>query len=212
MYRIPHYDVQQLEQLHALVRERPFAVLALTIGADIVANHVPVLLRSGSTPSGLLVGHVARANPVWSDASQGTPALVIFQGVEHYISPRWYLSPGSDTKALPTWDYAVVHVRGHIEWIHDLSWLRGLLEEMAVVFERGAEVPWKMDNVPADYAQRMLGGIVGFQVPVEVVQGKFKLNQRSTDEDRSGIVAELNRLGTDSARAMATAIARAVEK
>ena len=133
---------------------------------------------------------------------------IIFHGIDHYISPRWYRSGQADGKPVPTWDYAVVHARGPIEWIEDKSWLQALLEDMAKAFERG-ENPWRTKEMRTDYRESMLGRIVGFQIPISVLQGKFKLNQGSTPEDRAGVIAELKRLGTDSAMAMAEAIERA---
>ena len=92
MYRLPQYDEHRLEVLHALIAAHPFATLIVSAGADVIANHVPVLLRAGPTPAGLLVGHIARANPVWGSAKVGSGSLLIFHGIDHYISPRWYRS------------------------------------------------------------------------------------------------------------------------
>jgi transcriptional regulator len=208
MYRLPQYEEHRLEVLHALIGAHPFATLIVGAGPDVIANHVPVLLRAGPTPAGLLVGHIARANPVWGSAKTGTGSLLIFHGIDHYISPRWYRSGQADGKPVPTWDYAVVHARGLIEWIEDKLWLQALLEDMAKAFERGKN-PWRTEEMPTDYRESMLGRIIGFQIPISVLQGKFKLNQSSTPEDRAGVIAELKRLGTDSAMAMAEAIERA---
>jgi transcriptional regulator len=207
MYRIPHYDERRVEVLHGLIRAHPFATLLVGTGTDIVANHLPVLLRQGEPHDGMLVGHVARANPVWKIA--GSPdALLIFQGVDHYISPRWYRSGQADAKAVPTWDYAVVHAKGTLEWIEDRAWLHGLLADMAQAFEQG-ERPWRIAEMPADHRDSMLDHIVGFRVSVRDLQGKFKLNQGSSREDRAAVIAALEKLGTDAAADMAAAISGA---
>jgi transcriptional regulator len=209
MYRLAHYDESRPGVLRALIDAYPFATLVLASQSDIVANHVPLLMRAGPPPAGLLVGHVARANPLWTRFAAGHPSLVIFQGGDHYISPRWYRSGQADGKAVPTWDYSVVHARGPIEWIEDRTWLQGLLEDMAVAFERDSGKPWHPREMPAEYRDSMLDRIVGFQIPVESLQGKFKLNQGSTTEDRSRVVSALRNVGSDSATAMAAAIERA---
>jgi transcriptional regulator len=168
-----------------------------------------MLVRPTSSAAGMLVGHVARANPVWKEVPAGSEALAIFHGASHYISPRWYPSRGEQGKALPTWDYAVVHARGPIEWIDDRLWLQTLLDELIAVFERGNELPWHISEVPDESREALLAGIVGFEIPVATLQGKLKLNQKSPPEDRASIVDALNSLGSPAAASMAEAIGRA---
>jgi transcriptional regulator len=211
MYRPSHYDESKLEVLHALIRANPFATLVLSDGVEAIANHVPVLLRVGSAPEGQLVGHIARANPAWKIAKTGARSLLIFQGGDHYVSPRWYKSGQVDRNVVPTWDYAVVHARGSIEWIEDKVWLEQLLADMATAYEQ-SDNPWRMTEMSADRRDLMLTHIVGFQVSNIELQGKFKLNQGSSAEDRAAIVSELERLGTDAAMKMAAAIKVATSK
>jgi transcriptional regulator len=192
--------------LHALIRANPFATLVLSDGPEVIANHVPVLLRAAPAAKGQLVGHVARANPVWEIAPSGSRALIIFQGPAHYISPRWYKSGRAADRALPTWDYAVVHARGAIEWIFDEPWLKEMLDDMTKTFERGTN-PWGMAEMPDGQLESMLGHIVGFEIGNVEYQGKFKLNQGSSAEDRADIAAELASLGTDCAKELAAAMA-----
>jgi len=208
MYRIPHYDECRTEVLHALIDANPFAALIVSVESEIIVNHVPVLLRTRSTGDSLLVGHLAKANPVWRQTGESALALLIFQGSNHYISPRWYKAGQGDEKAVPTWDYSVVHARGVIEWIEDRAWLRGLLGDMAKTFEAG-EKPWLISEMPTDHRDSMLDHIVGFQVSVRALQGKFKLHQGSTPADRASVIEALQRVGTDSAISMAEAIANA---
>jgi transcriptional regulator len=209
MYRLPHYDESRYEILCTLIDAHPFATLIVNGGSGILANHVPVLLRREATTAGTLVGHIARANPVWRNVESGSRSLLIFQGGDHYISPRWYRSAQADGKGVPTWDYSVVHAHGPIQWIDDRAWLLALLGDMTAAFEHGCANPWRPEEMPADYRDSMLGGIVGFQIPIDSLQGKFKLNQRSTPDDRNAVIIELRRIGSDSATAMAEAIEKA---
>ena len=211
MYVLPQYDELRPEVLHALVRGRPFATLITSVDGDVLANHVPVLVRSNSGPGGVIVGHVAKANPVWTTSPSGSRPLIVFHGENHYISPRWYVSRGEQGKALPTWDYAVVHVRGPIEWIHDAAWVQGLIEEMIHTFEPDNDNPWRMSEMSDDSRKSLLERIVGFRIPVDEIRGKYKLNQRSAPEDRQSIVSALNTMGTGAALAMAQAIRDAGE-
>jgi transcriptional regulator len=210
MYRLAQYDETRFEVLRDLIREYPFATLVLHDGNEIVANHVPMLLR-GTSADASVVGHVARNNPVWRVAPAGTAALATFQGPDHYISPRWYRTGRTDGSAVPTWDYAVVHARGPIEWIEDPAWSMDLLDEMAAAFERGGD-PWRTDEMPVALRQAMLARIVSFRIPVVDMRGKLKLNQGSRAEDRDAIVDELEKLETRAARELAAWISRAMRE
>jgi transcriptional regulator len=200
------YLEERVEVLLALMAAHPLATLIVSAADDVVANHVPVLVRPGPTPAGQLIGHVARANPVWRIAKARAGALAIFQGPGHYISPRWYRSGRSDRKAVPTWDYAVVHVHGPIEWVEDKLWLNRMLDDMASTFESGDD-RWTSAELPADQREAMLDRIVGFKISIDTLRGIFKLNQGSSAEDRAAVISQLRKLGTDSARSMADAIA-----
>src|ERR1700722_8852502 len=142
MYLPPVFREESVEVLHALMREHPLATL-VTLDADgIVANHIPLLVDVEPLPYGTLLGHVARANPVWRDFSSEIPALVIFSGPEHYISPSWYPSKQEHGRVVPTWNYVAVHAYGRLAIHEDPEWLRSLVTRLTATHEAQFEQPW----------------------------------------------------------------------
>jgi len=190
MYTPPHFEERSASALHALMRAHPLAAL-VTLGPDgIGVEHIPMLLV-GTSELPTLHGHVARANPVWRNVGDGSDVLAIFQGPNRYISPSWYPSKAEHGKVVPTWNYLVVHARGTIHWQHDAGWLRQHVEHATSAHEQG-EAPWQVSDAPADFVERMLSGIVGFEIPVTGLEGKWKLSQNRADADRRGVVAALS--------------------
>jgi transcriptional regulator len=170
------------------------------------AVHLPLLLDGSRGPYGVLQGHVARANTIWQEAGDGMEALAIFQGPQHYISPNWYASKREHGKVVPTWNYAIVHARGPMKWIHDRQWLRTFLDEITKTHEQTQTHPWQVTDAPADYIERMLEAIVGFEIPISSIAGKWKLSQNRSAADRAGVIAGLNATPSDDARSMASLI------
>lgn len=181
------------------MRAYPFATLVTMASNEIDADHVPFLLADTGDGYGALRGHVARANPIWSNVSDDSEVLVIFQGPNRYVSPRWYPSKQEHGRVVPTWNYLVVHARGRIRWYHDPSWLRGLLDATTEAHEDPAQ-PWRVSDAPEDFVAGMLSGIVGFEVPISDLRGKWKLSQNRSSRDREGVVAGL-KSQSDSAAA-----------
>jgi transcriptional regulator len=211
MYLPRHFEETRSEVLHAFMREHPLGTIVVGDGAGISADHVPLHLRRDQGPQGTLIGHVARANPLWRKAAAagdgGLASLVLFQGAQHYISPGWYASKAQDGRVVPTWNYAVVHVYGRLKAIDDAGWLRGMLEELTGVHEAGRTPPWTMDEAPADYVARMMRAIVGIEVEVLELVGKFKLSQNKPTEDQASTIEGLRATGSPGALAMADAMA-----
>jgi len=201
MYIPAHFAEIRLEALTDLIRRHPFATFVTAEAGMADAEHIPLVLRSGGA-SGTLVGHVARANPVWKRAPTGTDVLLIFQGPDHYISPRWYPSKQEHGKVVPTWNYAVVHVRGVVTWKKEIEWFRAHLDELTGEHEAGAMSPWRMSDAPDDYLQGMMRGIVGLEVEVRELEGKWKISQNRAAKDIHGVVEGLDSLGTDRAAEM----------
>jgi transcriptional regulator len=201
MYVSPHFEERSVSALRALMRAHPLAAL-VTHGPDgIGAEHIPMMLAgNGELP--VLHGHVARANPVWRNVDDGSDVLAIFQGPNRYISPSWYLSKAEHGKVVPTWNYLVVHASGTIRWQHDAGWLRQHVEDATSTYERG-ETPWRVSDAPAEYVDRMLSAIVGFEILVTGLQGKWKLNQNRTAADRQGVVDALGSQRNTMAEEMA---------
>lgn len=206
MYTPPHFSESRLSVLHELIKARPFAAVAVSTEHGLEAVHLPLLLDDSRGSYGVLQGHVARANTIWREADAGTEALAIFQGPQHYVSPGWYASKRKHGKAVPTWNYAVVHARGRIKWIHDQSWLLAFLEEITNAHEQKQADPWHITDAPADYIERMLESIVGFEIPISSITGKWKLSQNRSAADRAGVVAGLKAASSDDAHSMASLI------
>jgi transcriptional regulator len=212
MYVPAHFAESRPEVLAELIRRHPFATMVTAQGGIATADHLPFILRPLPGEIGVLAGHVARANPVWNRATSGSDVLVIFQGAEHYISPRWYPSKVEHGKVVPTWNYAVVHVRGMVIWHDSIDWLRSHLSELTAGQEAGAAGAWRLEDAPEEYLKRMMSGIVGLEISIKEVIGKWKLSQNRHAADRQGVMAGLTELGTESAIRMRDLVSVAERK
>jgi transcriptional regulator len=201
MYVPADFKESRLPVLHALMSAYPLATLVAVAAGGIVANHIPLLFDAVGEPARLR-GHVARANPLWKQVADGAEVLAIFHGPEHYISPRWYPSKREHGQVVPTWNYAVVHARGALTWHHDAAWLRGLLEALTSSQESRFAEPWHVSDAPPEYLRKMLGAIVGFDIAVRDLTGKWKASQNRSDADVQGVIAGLAALDDAPARAM----------
>jgi transcriptional regulator len=190
------------EVLRELIRRHPLAAVVTMTPDGLVANHVPLVFDPAAGVHGVLRGHVARANPVWRVVAGGSPVLAIFQGPDHYVTPSWYPAKVASGKVVPTWNYAVVHAQGAIGWHEDPEWLRRFVETLTDSHEAYRAAPWRVTDAPANYIERMLTSIVGFEIAVSSLTGKWKLGQNRAAEDRAGIAAGLAAEGTDDARRM----------
>jgi len=188
--------------LHQLIRDNSFATLIAHSGGALFASHLPLLLDSARGDCGTLRGHMARANPQWRDFKDGAEALAIFQGPHAYISPSWYETHPS----VPTWNYVAVHAYGIPRSIEDRAELRDLLTASVRLYESGFEQPWEFD-LPEDFAEKMINMIVGFEIPIGRLEGKFKLNQNRSAADRRGVIRALERSPDPVARAIAELMA-----
>lgn len=196
MIHIPeHFAEHDLVRLHSLVRAHNFATLVSAHQGDIQVSHLPFLLNAEGK---MLRAHMARANPQWRTFSPEREVLVIFHGPHHYVSPAWYASHPS----VPTWNYAVVHAQGRPTLIEDRGRLAALLRELVTRHEAASPEPWKMD-LPPDYQDRMLSAIVGFEIAITRLEGKFKLSQNRPGGDRPLVIEALERLGGDEALGVA---------
>lgn len=205
MYLPPHFQEDRLPVLHDAIRQARLATL-VTAGADgPEANHLPMLLEPAEGPHGTLYGHLARANP--QAHRDGTPALAVFLGPEAYVSPSWYATKRQTGKAVPTWNYVAVHAQGRLECFDDPARLRALLARQTERQEAGRPEPWAMADAPEDYLATLLKGIVGLRLPIERLEGKWKLSQNRSAEDRAGAVAGLRAAGGAAEAALAAAMA-----
>jgi transcriptional regulator len=206
MYIPSHFEENRLEVLHRLIADYPLGSL-VTVGPNgLDANHVPFEFDAGKGSHGTLRAHVARANPVWQQVAERPDALVIFQGPTAYISPTWYPSKHETHRQVPTYNYMVVHAHGPIVVRDDEAFVRGLVARLTRKMEAGEPVPWKMGDAPAEYISQMLGAIVGIEIEVTKLTGKWKLSQNKASADRRGAVAALNERNSDEQRAVADAM------
>ncbi len=206
MYTPRQFEESRTDVLHRFIREHPLATLVIQAGGVLAADHVPLTLRPAAAPHGRLLGHVARANPLWQATVEEVNCLAVFHGPQHYISPNWYASKAQTGKVVPTWNYEVVHVHGKIRSIDDAAWLRSLLEELTEEHERGMAVPWKIGDAPDEYIDRMLQAVVGVEVEIVRIEGKAKLSQNQPPENRRSLIDALRAIGDAGADAMADAV------
>ena len=205
MYNPKHFEETRVAVMHDLVRAHPLAALVTQTAQGLVCDHIPLLLRPDGSPFGTLVGHVARANPVWRDFDPARGVLAIFQGPATYITPAWYPTKTETGKVVPTWNYAVVHAQGTMRAIEDRVWLRGLVEALTARMESPRPQPWGLGDAPADYIETMLGAIVGIEIAVTNLQGKWKASQNQPARNQAGVIAGLEESG-------ATAMAQLVRE
>lgn len=206
MYLPSHFEEKRREVLHQLISEHPLGAL-VTLGQEgLNANHVPFEFDPEPAPFGTLRAHVARSNPVWQDFSKEIEALVVFQGAQAYISPSWYPTKQEGGKVVPTYNYMVVHAYGAMRVIDDPAWVLGLVERLTDRHETGRAGRWKVTDAPRDYIDKMLAAIVGIEIPVSKLVGKWKVSQNQPQANREGIVNGLREIGDDNAVLMARAV------
>ena len=205
MYLPKHFEQNDAQALRDLMREYPLATL-VTRGADgITADHVPLEFDPDAGPHGSLLGHVARANPLWQHAA-GTPVLAVFQGPQAYVSPSMYPSKALTHKVVPTWNYAVVHAHGMLHAEDDPAWVHALVSRLTRQHEGRRDVPWAVSDAPPEYVQQMLRAIVGIRIPLTRLVGKWKVSQNRDAADRQGVAQGLTGHG-DTAQSMAALVA-----
>jgi len=203
MYQPRHFVETRVAVMHDLMRAYPLAAIVTTTAAGPAADHVPLEIDPEPAPYGTLRGHVARANPMWREHAPATPVLAIFQGPQAYVSPSAYATKRETGKVVPTWNYAVVHARCTLRAIDDPAWLRGLVERLTRRHESGRSVPWQVADAPPDYVEQMLRAIVGLELVIAELAGKWKVSQNRPGRDRAGVVEDLGRRGDENAAAMA---------
>lgn len=208
MYQPSHFEENRVDVMQALVRAHPLGTL-VTVDADgLNANHIPFELDPGAGPYGTLLAHVARANPVWQQLAAGMEPLVVFQGAQAYVSPGWYATKAETGKVVPTYNYMAVHAYGHGRAIEDKAQLCALLERLTARHEAGMPRPWRIEDAPADYIDKLLDVIVGIEIPIRRLVGKWKVSQNRPAADRAGVVAGLHAVGSDAALEMARAVGK----
>ena len=190
MYIPKHFAETDLVRLHGLMRAFPLATVVSPGKEGLEANHLPLQLDASAGPKGTLRGHVARANPLASAAVDGE-ILVIFQGHDRYISPAGYASKAEHGKVVPTWNYTAVHAHGRLRLIDEADWLLAQVTALTAEHEAGLAKPWAVTDAPADYIAKMLGAIVGIEVTITRLLGKWKVSQNQPPANQASLVAAL---------------------
>lgn len=187
MYVPPAFRQTDLPALHREIGNCRLATLVSHGENGLQASHLPLLLRPEEGRYGTLYGHLARANPHWQVLAEGGEALVMFNGADAYVSPSWYPAKAEHGKVVPTWNYIAVHAYGRAEVFNDAERLLGLLVGLTERHERPRPQPWAVDDAPGDYIDGMLRAVVGFALPIERLEGKWKLGQNRSEADRRGV-------------------------
>lgn len=201
MYLPKHFAETDLRVLHDLMRAHPLATLVSHGPDGLNANHVPLQLDTSAGPNGTLRGHLARANPLSKAGAVDGEILVIFQGPESYISPSGYATKAEHGKVVPTWNYTAVHAYGPLRLIDDADWLLTQISTLTAEHEQCLENPWSVSDAPADYIEKMLGAIVGIEIPITRLTGKWKVSQNQPPANQASLIAALEQ--ADSTAAMA---------
>lgn len=211
MYLPAAFAEDRLEVRHGLMRAYPLATLILADADGVTADMIPFMLYAdeGEHGLGVLRAHVARANPLWRRLEAGARCLVVFQGPESYISPSWYETKRTTHKVVPTWNYAVVQARGEARVVDDAAWLRRQLDDLTASQEGVMPTPWKPADAPADFLAANMKAIVGIEIPIDNLVGKWKVSQNRGEPDQRGVVEGLRER---SDAAMASLIAERIAK
>jgi transcriptional regulator len=191
MYVPSHYKETRVEVMHALVKSHPLGALVRLGANGLDADHIPFEIAppSAGAPFGVLRAHVARANPLWREA--GNQVMVLFQGPSAYITPELYEEKAVNGKVVPTWNYAVVHAHGPLRVIDECDWVRAMVERLTSRHEQARADPWAVSDAPPDYIDAMLKAIVGIEIPIDRLEGKWKVSQNRSEQHQARMAAGL---------------------
>ncbi len=203
MYQPPHFREDNLEIQHALIRAHPLGLLVTLGSTGLVANPIPFVLDPSASTLGTLKAHLSRANTQWQDFDPSQEALVVFQGPETYITPSWYAAKREHGKVVPTWNYAIVQARGLLKVRDDPDWLRQQITAMTDLQEAPRAEPWAVGDAPASFVAAQLKGIVGVEIEITRIEGKWKVSQNRPEADRLGVSAGLRLSRDDASHRMA---------
>jgi transcriptional regulator len=187
MYLPSHFREDRRDVQHDLIRRHPLGMLITAGCRGLMANAVPFLLEPQAGENGTLLCHVARANPQWKELGAVDECLVVFQGADHYISPSWYPTKQETGKVVPTWNYATVHVWGRPRVIEDAAWLRAQVDALTRTHEDPRPAPWSVSDAPEPFIAAQLRGIVGVEIPIARIEGKWKVSQNRSAVDQAGV-------------------------
>lgn len=210
MYQPPHFREDRLEVQHALIRAQSLGLLITAGPGGLQANHLPFLIDAGKSERGTLRAHLARANPQWGELAAVAECLVVFQGPQQYISPSLYPTKREHGKVVPTWNYITVHAWGRPQVIDDAAWLRHQVDDLTLHKEGSRPAPWYVSDAPEPFVAAQLKGIIGIEIPIARIEGKWKVSQNRPAVDQTGVVAGLRGNG-DHAEIMASLVAERIK-
>jgi len=194
MYQPPQFRNDTRAAQHGLIRAHPLGLLVTGGAGGLIANPVPFLLDEAGA-HGTLRAHLARANPQWQALAEAEDCLVVFQGPQGYVTPGWYASKREHGRVVPTWNYATVHAWGRPLVIDDADWLRRQIADLTALREAPRAAPWAVDDAPAPFVAAQLRAIVGVEIPITRIEGKWKMSQNRSEADRAGVIAGMRAEG-----------------
>lgn len=198
MYQPTHFREDRLEVQQALIQAHPLGLLISTGAGGLMANAVPFQLDPAAGARGTLRAHLARANPQWQELAAREECLVVFQGPQAYVTPSWYATKAATGKVVPTWNYAIVQAWGCPRIVEDAEWLLAQLHGLTDGQEATRSAPWHVDDAPADYVDGLARAIVGVEIPIARLDGKWKMSQNRPAVDQAGVVEGLRATGLDA--------------
>jgi transcriptional regulator len=197
MYTPKAFEVTDLALLQSTMKQSELATLVSITTQGLVATHLPLLLDETRGEYGTLTGHVSRANAQWRETDPHAEALIIFLGLDTYVSPNWYPAKQETGRVVPTWNYAAIHAYGRLTFFEDVERLRIVVTELTQKHEASFPAPWQVTDAPAVYIDSQLKAIVGFEFEIVRLEGKRKFNQNRSVEDRIGVIEGLRELQTE---------------
>jgi len=192
MYQPKSFQQDNVDEMKAMMKAYPLASLVTTGQHGTQANHIPLILKEVAVGEHVLWGHLAKANPLWQELDNSASVLAIFHGPNGYVSPNYYPTKQEHGKVVPTWNYVAVHVRGELAFIHEDEWKLEMLNMLTQQHESQQKDPWSVSDAPKEFTQSLLGAIVGFEIKVTAIDGKWKAGQNQPNKNRQGTIDGLS--------------------
>jgi transcriptional regulator len=203
MYQPAHFREDRLDVQHQFIQSNPLGHLVTAGPSGLIANPLPFFIVAAASPLGTLKGHLARANPQWQQLDSRQEALVIFHGVNCYITPSWYETKQETGKVVPTWNYVAVHVYGKPRVIEDPEWIAAQVTELTRRQEAALAEPWAVSDAPKNFVDAQIKAIVGIEMPINRIEGKWKVSQNRPERDQKRVIEGLRSAGSDVSCRMA---------
>lgn len=211
MYTPKHFSQTNPNELRRIIRDYPFATLITVTENGPEANHIPFFLNQ-INGNDVLQGHLARGNPIWKSLDDSSDVLVVFNGPHSYISPSNYPTKQETGMVVPTWNYVVVHVKGKMKFVHDAAWCMNLINNLTNQHEEGLAFPWAVSDAPVEFTRKLVSAIVGIEIEVSSMEGKWKVSQNQPEKNQLGVVAGLSNAPDEGSRKIAEIIEKLVDR